>query len=100
MPYYPWFNGTGLIDLFSYANTVTQDVFWVSMIFILGVIIFSRFKYSNVDSVEAFVATSFILIPVTIFTTILGLTTEYVSLIPIVLTIVTLIVLYANRRGA
>lgn len=99
MPYYPWFNGTGIMDFLSYANTVTQDMFWASMIFILGVIIFASFKYSNVDSTEAFAATSFLLIPITIFTTILGLTNEGISLIPIVLTIISLIVLYANKRS-
>lgn len=99
MPYYPWFNGTGMMDFLGYANTVTQNMFWPSMIFIIGIIIFSAFSYNKVNSVEAFVATSFILIPITIFTTILGLTNEGISLIPIVLNVVSLIVLYANKRG-
>lgn len=97
MPYLDYFNGTTMIEFFRYPNSVTANMFWPGMLLIIGMIFFVGFKTFNTNSKEAFVATTFLLIPISIIFTVLEFIEPQISLVPIVLFILTAIVLYRDR---
>ena len=96
MPYYPWFNGTTMVDFFKYPNAVTNNLFWPSMLLVMGMIMFVTFKGFGAESKDSFAATSFLLIPISVLFVALGFLQPQISLAPIILFIFTVIIVYGR----
>ena len=95
-PYIEWFNGTTITEFFIYSNTATNNMFWPSMLLVIGIILFSSFKFAGSRNEEAFTATTFILIIVSILFTVVGFIEPHISLVPIILFILSSIILYKS----
>ena len=96
-PYIEWYNGTTIIEFFRYPNVVTANMFWPSMLLVIGLILFTSFKVFRSNDLDAFATTSFLLVPITVLFVAAEFVDVSISFIPIIFCIFSIIMLY--RKG-
>ncbi len=94
--YYPIVNGSTFIDLMKYNNTVTNDAFGLTILFMVFVIGFVTSKSSTMNE-EAFAVSSFITTLAGLMLTAMGIIAPYILMFPVFALGMAMMILYKRR---
>lgn len=93
--YYPEPDGTTFVDLFSYANTVTNDLWGAVSLLTFYFIIFASLRFYGTD--KALVTASFLTFLISVLFYLMSWVADWVVLVLIVITITSLF--FSDRRS-
>lgn len=91
--YYNVPNETGLIGLMRYSNNVTNDIFGITLLFMIFSIMFVSFKARNHGTGESMGAASFVSMVSSVFLWIINVVPDYSIIVTTILTVISIIIM-------
>ena len=92
---FPMPNATGIMDVLSYANTVTNDIFW--SLIVLAVFITTYMTLKNWPTPQALAGAGFLTFIISLFVWLMSLVSDWVFMLSIAVMVGTTALLFVEK---